>query len=76
MAGLIQDIDTPTTRGTDHTPIMVPDIGDITADHSPTPIYTMTEAEALEGTPHTLLPATTAAYIVLQLMNAPVFPMP
>ena len=35
MADLVQGIDTPTTRGTDYTPIMVPDIGDITADHSP-----------------------------------------
>ena len=29
MADLIQGIDTLTTRGTDHTPIMAPDIGDI-----------------------------------------------
>ena len=62
---LIQGIDTPTTRGTDYTPIMVPDIGNISAGHSPTPIYTMTEAATLEGTPHTLLPATTAAHTTL-----------
>ena len=39
---------------------MVPDLGDITADHSPSPIYMVTNAAALEGTPHTLLPATAA----------------
>ena len=51
---LIQDIDTPTTKGTDHTPIMVPDLGDITADHSPSPIHTTTETAVLEGTHHAL----------------------
>ena len=70
MEDLILGIDTPTTRGTDHTPIMVPDVGDITADHSPTPVHTMTEATTLEGTPHTLLPATTATHTTLQPMEA------
>ena len=37
MADIIQGINTPTTRRTDNTPIMVPDIGGITADHSPPP---------------------------------------
>ena len=36
-ADLNQGIDTPTTGGTDHTPIMVLNIGNITADHSPAP---------------------------------------
>ena len=38
MEDLVQGINTPASRGTDHTPIMVPDIGDITADHSATPL--------------------------------------
>ena len=62
MEDLIQDINTPTTRETDHTPIMIPDIGDITEDHSPTPVHTVTEAAASEGTPCTLLPTTTAVH--------------
>ena len=74
MADLIQCIDTPTTRGTDHTPIMVPDIGDITADHSPHPVHTMTEAAALEGTSCTLLPATATACAAFQSMDAPITP--
>ena len=57
MEDLIQGMDAPTTGGIDHTPIMVPDIGDITANHSPTPVHTVTEAAALGGTPHAL-PAT------------------
>ena len=64
---------TPTPGGTDHTPIMVPDIEGITADHNPTPIHTVTEAAALEGTPHTLL-STTAASTALQLMDTPITP--
>ena len=44
MEDLIQGIDALTTGGTDHTPIMVPDIRDITAYHSPTTIHTVTEA--------------------------------
>ena len=51
---------------------MVLDIGDITADHWSAPIYTATEASALEETPHALLPATTAAHATLQLMDAPI----
>ena len=46
MEDLVQGIKTPTTRGTDHIPIMVPDIGDITADHCPIPFHTSTEAAA------------------------------
>ena len=66
---LIQGINTPTTGETDITPIMVPDIGDITADHSPSPVHPVTKAAALEGTPHTLLPATAAAHTTLQSMD-------
>ena len=36
---LIQGINTPTIEGTDHTPIMVPDIGDISEGHSPPTIH-------------------------------------
>ena len=53
---------------------MVPDIHDITAYHSSTPINTVTEAAALEGTPHTLLPATAAAHATLQPMDSPITP--
>ena len=71
---LIQGIDTPITEGTDHTPIMVPDIGDISAGHSPAAIPTVTEAAVLEGTLHTPLPATAALSATLQLMNAAITP--
>ena len=74
MADPIQSINIPATRGTDHTPIMAPDIGDFSAGYSPVPIPNATEAAGLEGTPHTLLPATTAAHITLQVMDAPVNP--
>ena len=46
-------------------PIIVPDIGDISAGHSPAPIPTVTEAVVLEGTPYTPLQATTAAHATL-----------
>ena len=69
---LIQGIDTSTTRGAYHIPIMVRDIGDISADHSPTLILTMTEATVLEGTAHTLLPATSATCTTPQPINAPI----
>ena len=72
MEDLIQGIDTPTTGWTDHTPIMVSGIGDITADHSPTTVHTVTEVAALEGTPQNLHPATTAGHTTLQLMDAPI----
>ena len=68
---LIQGIDTLTTKGTDHTHIMVPDIGDISVGYSPTMVPTVTETAVLEGTPHTPLPATAAAHASLQLMDAP-----
>ena len=58
---LIQGIDAPTIRRTNHTPIMVPDTGDTKADHNPTPLNTVTKAATLEGIPCALLPATTAA---------------
>ena len=72
MADFIQGFNAPTTRGTNYCPIMVQDIGEITEDDSPTPIYTVTEAAALEGTPCPFLPATAAAYATLQLMDAPI----
>ena len=53
---------------------MVPDIGHITADHSPVTVYTMAEAADLEGTPHVLLPVTTAVHAAFQLMNASITP--
>ena len=70
---LIQGIHTHThtTKRTDHTPIMVPDIGDISAGHSPTDFPTMTEAKVLEGIPHAPLSATTTAHTYLWLMDAP-----
>ena len=69
---LIQGINTSTTEGTDHTPIMVPDIGDISPGHSPAAVLTLTEAAVLEGIPHTPLPATTAACTTLWPMDAPI----
>ena len=74
MADLIQGIDTPTTGGTDHTPYLALDIGDISAGHSSTPILTAIEAAVLEDIPHALLPANTAACTALQPMVAPVTP--
>ena len=59
---------------TDHTPIMVPDIGDIWGDHSSTAIPTMTEAVVLEGTPYTPPPTTPAACISLQLIDTLITP--
>ena len=44
------------------------------SNHSPTPIHTTTEARALEGTPHSLLPATAAAHAALQPMDPPITP--
>ena len=71
MADLIQGINTPTTGGTDHTLIMVPDVEDSTADCSHAPIHTTTEVATSEGTHHALLPATAAACATPQLMDAP-----
>ena len=71
---LVQGIDTPTTEGTDHIPIMASDIGDISTDHSPTTIPTMTEAAVLEGKPHAPLPANAAAYATFWLMDVPITP--
>ena len=67
---LVQGINTPTPKGTDHTPfITVPDMKDISAGHSPT---TMTEAAVSEDTPHAPHPATAAAPTTLWLMDAPI----
>ena len=63
---LIQGINTPTPKGTDCTPpIIVPDMGDILAGHSPGTIPTTAEAAVLKGTPHTSLQATAAAHAAL-----------
>ena len=48
---------------------MVPDIGYISAGHSPATVPTMTEAAVLEGTPHIPLPATTAANATLWMID-------
>ena len=61
MADLTQGIDKPTTRGTDHTPIIAPDIGYISAGYSPTLIPTVTEAAVLVCTHNTPLAANHAA---------------
>ena len=70
---LIQGINIPTPKGTDHTPpIMIPDMGDILAGHSPITIPTVTEAAILQGIPHVPLPATTAAHATLLPMDTPI----
>ena len=70
---LIQGINIPTLKGTDHTPpIMVPDIGDILSGHSSATIPTTREAAVSEGTPHTPHLATAAAHAALQLIDAPI----
>ena len=69
---LIEGINTSSTKGTDHTPIMVLDIGDISAGHSPAAIPTMTEAAVLEGTPHIPLPATAAVHAALWPIDTPI----
>ena len=68
-----QDTDIPTPKGTDHTPpIMVPDMGDISAGHSPAANPTVIEAAILEGTPHAPLPATAAALPAPEQMYTPI----
>ena len=51
---------------------MAPDMGDISAGHSPAAICTMTEAAVSEGTPHTPNLATIAAHTALWPINAPI----
>ena len=68
---LIQGINIP--RGTAHTPpIMVPELRDISANHNPTTIPTVTGAAVSEGTHHTPHPATAVAYATLWLIDAPI----
>ena len=68
---LIQGIDIPTPRGTDHTPsTMVIDMGDMSTNHNPTAYPTMTGAAASEGKHHTLHSSTTASHSTLWLMDA------
>ena len=70
---VIQGIDTPTTEGTDHAPpIIVPNMGDISAGQSPSTIPTVTEAAVLEGTSDALLPAIVAGNTTLWLIDAPI----
>ena len=70
---LIQGIGIPTPGVKDHTPpIMVPDMGDISAGHSPVAIATVTRAAVSEGTHYTPHPATTAAHTTLWLMDVPI----
>ena len=70
---LIQGINIPTPKGTNHTPpIMVPDMGGILAGHSPNAVPTTTEAAVSEGTPHTPHPATAEACASLWPVDAPI----
>ena len=69
---LIQGIHIPTPKGTEYTPpIMVPDIGNISAGYSSATIPTVTEAAVSEDTPHTPHPATITAHATLWPMDAP-----
>ena len=69
---LMQGINIPTFKGTDHIPpTMYKDMGYISTDDNYMAIPTMTEAAVSEGmhcTPH---PATTAVCVALWLMDAP-----
>ena len=70
---LVQGTDIPTPKGTDPTPsIMVPDMGDISAGHSPVTIPILTGEAVSEGTHHTPHPATAATHAALQPMEAPI----
>ena len=71
---LMQGIDTPTTKVTHHTPIMVSDIGESSAGHSLTVIPTMTEAAVLEDTCLARLLVTTVACATLQPIDALITP--
>ena len=55
----------PQPKGQITLPVMVPDMGDISAGHSPTPIPAMTEAVVLEDTLHVTCQATTAAHATI-----------
>ena len=69
---IIQGIDIPTPKRTDHTPpIMDPDMGDIPAGQSPAAILTATEATVSEGTPYGPHPAPAAAHTALQQWMPP-----
>ena len=63
---LIQGINISTPKGTDHTlPIMVPDMGEISAGHSPMTILTLTGTGVSEDTHHAPHPAITAGHVTL-----------
>ena len=68
---LIQGINIPIPKGTDHIPpTMFTDMGDISTDHNPIAIPTTTGAAVSEGTHHVPHPATTAACTTLWPMNS------
>ena len=68
-----QGINIPTPKGTDHTPpIRVLDMGDLSANHNPTAIPTMTGVAVSEGIHQAPHPATAVAHAALQLMDAPI----
>ena len=72
--GLVPGHNTPTHKGTDHTPpTRGRDMGDISAGHNHANIPTVTGAAALTDNRHcTPYPATIAAGVTLSLMDAPV----
>ena len=74
QTGLIQGNDTPTPKGTNHTPpTMGTYIGNISTNHNNTFIPTATGAAAVsEGTHHALHPATTVDHATLWPMDAPI----
>ena len=70
---LVQGINVPTLEGTDHIPsITVPDMGNISAGHSPAAVPTIIEAVVSEDTPCTPHLATVAALATHLLMDAPI----
>ena len=72
---LLQGISIHAPKGTDHTPpMMVPDIGDISAGQAHTIIPSMTEVAVLEDIPHALLPATASTHTTLWPIDGPIAP--
>ena len=71
---LIPGHNTPTLKGTDHTPpTMGTDMGDISTNHNCTAIPNLTGAAAVpEGIHHTPHPTTTVVHAALQPMDAPI----
>ena len=70
---VIQGIGILTSKGTDHTlPSMVADMGDVSIEHNPTNIPTITGAAVSESTHHAPHPATAAPWLNLRPMDAPI----